>query len=120
MSTLVCIGLDVLIEMAFKKIQKSSCLNCDYTVVLPYNINMNMNILSQAIQLILKENDRCNQISWASAFYDERNTGIILYMGQANGRRCYIVMLSLNSWVHTQKDPWEYCLYKTTGLSTLT
>ena len=32
-------------------------------------------------------------------------TGIILGMGLANERRCYIVMLSLIGWAHTQHDP---------------
>ena len=32
-------------------------------------------------------------------------TGIILYMHPANERQCYIVMLSLIGWAHTQSDP---------------
>ena len=34
------------------------------------------------------------------------SSGIILGMGSANERRCYIVMPPLIGWAHTQNDPW--------------
>ena len=36
------------------------------------------------------------------------SSGIILGMGSANERRCYIVALSLIGCVHTQNDPWSW------------
>ena len=43
--------------------------------------------------------------------------GIILCMSPANERWCYIVMLSLIGWAHTQNDPCMYiCWHKPSGL----
>ena len=33
------------------------------------------------------------------------NAGIILGVGSANERRCYIVTSSLSDWAHSQNDP---------------
>ena len=52
-----------------------------------------------------------NLISLSLSFPDFNDfTGFILYMGPANERDSYIVMVSLIGWVHTQNDPCSSCL----------
>ena len=41
-----------------------------------------------------------------------RQSGIILCVCPANGRRRYIVTSSLIGWAHTQNDPWQYLSWK--------
>ena len=38
-------------------------------------------------------------------------SGIILWMGPANERRCYIVMASLIGWAYSQNDPWIFRIF---------
>ena len=49
----------------------------------------------------------------------ESNTEIILCMGSANERRCYVVTSFLIGWAHTQNDPWSIELTKGTPYLTL-
>ena len=58
---------------------------------------------SETCQLPVKKSPRCAMILYSYG----RKSGIILGMGSANERHCYIVTVSLIDWAHTQNDPWE-------------